>query len=494
MMNFTIREKLLAIVGAMAFAFVVLIIADRYIATRVLLRLSEIQDHYVPMVELGPRLEAEFEHIQRALQDAVAVNDVEALEETHSLMKEFSDELASVREVVGKTQTEAIRVATNDYYNSAYDVSRRLIAAETGESLVISMTAMQKKRSYALLLLKEATVLDKTKITEAFTAAMKAHTQARRIRLCINILCLSIVLLLSVSLSRGIFRSVKDLAIGFSRFGRGDFSHPIVVKSGDEFGSVAARANQMAAQIDDLLKEKQAHEERLKSANTSLALINKELEAFSYSVAHDLRAPLRSMIGFSNVLLEDYSSLLPQEGKDSLQRVVASAQKMSGLIDGLLSLSRLTRKEIRKESVDLSTVAHGVMIDLQKSNPDRAITMGIEKEIVAEGDTQLLQVVLTNLLGNAWKFSSKKPDARIEFGKSNQNGHATYFVRDNGAGFDMKYADKLFGTFQRLHATNEFEGTGIGLATVQRIVHRHGGEIWAVSEPNKGATFYFTLG
>jgi light-regulated signal transduction histidine kinase (bacteriophytochrome) len=199
------------------------------------------------------------------------------------------------------------------------------------------------------------------------------------------------------------------------------------------------------------------------------------------------------MLGFCEIMLEDYQNALDSAGREYLGRIANAARKMGKLIDGLLGLSRLTRKELRKDTVDLSALASTLVADLQRVQPDRKITLVIEPGVQVRGDTTLLQVVLSNLLANAWKFTSKIPEAKIEFGRTERDGKSACYVRDNGAGFDMTYASKLFGVFQRLHSDEDFEGTGVGLATVQRVIQRHGGQIWAEGEPGKGAAFYFTL-
>lgn len=241
-------------------------------------------------------------------------------------------------------------------------------------------------------------------------------------------------------------------------------------------------------------------EERLRNLNAELehhnrelTSVNNELESFSYSVSHDLRAPLRAIDGFSAALLEDCSDSLNREGKEHLQRVRAATARMGQLIDDLLKLARTARSKMVREKVDLSFLAQEIAADLQRSAPERKAHFVIASGITVEGDRGLLRILLENLLGNAWKFTSKRAEAQIEFGIREQGGERTCFVSDNGAGFDMKYADKLFGAFQRLHDVSEFSGTGIGLATVQRIVHRHGGHIWAEGELGKGATFSFIL-
>lgn len=234
-------------------------------------------------------------------------------------------------------------------------------------------------------------------------------------------------------------------------------------------------------------------EHRVRQRTAQLEATNRELEAFSYSISHDLAAPLRSIDGFSQILLEDYAEVLDHEGKDYLSRVRASSQHLGLLIDALLKLSRMTRREIRRESVDLSLTAENIAQVLRISQPDRQAEFVIADGLSIDGDAWLLRIALENLLGNAWKFTGKSLPARIEFGAVEHEGTLAYFVRDNGAGFDMTYADKLFGAFQRLHTFEEFPGTGIGLATVQRIVHRHGGQAWAEGRVGQGATFYFTL-
>jgi light-regulated signal transduction histidine kinase (bacteriophytochrome) len=225
-----------------------------------------------------------------------------------------------------------------------------------------------------------------------------------------------------------------------------------------------------------------------------LQAANKELEAFSYSVSHDLRAPLRAIDGFSQALLEDCTSQLDDQGKNYLNRVRAATQRMGQLIDDMLELSRVTRAEMRREAINLSALATEVLTDLQKSQPERKVDWHVEPELMAEGDPRLLRVVLDNLLGNAWKYSARQSNPRIEFGATrNADGVTEFFTRDNGVGFDMAYAGKLFGAFQRLHTLSEFPGTGIGLATVQRIVHRHGGRVHGEGAMGQGATFYFSL-
>lgn len=234
-------------------------------------------------------------------------------------------------------------------------------------------------------------------------------------------------------------------------------------------------------------------EQRVADRTAALAAANTELEAFSYSVSHDLRAPLRRIDGFSQMLLEDYDERLDSTGRDYLQRIRAACQRMGQLIDDMLALSRLTRADMFSQEVDLSALAQSIGASLEAAQPDRLVELVVAAGLTARGDPHLLRIALENLLDNAWKFTATHPRARIEFGATEMADEVVYFVRDDGAGFDMAYADKLFGAFQRLHTNSEFEGNGVGLVTVKRIIQRHGGRVWAEGVPERGATFYFTL-
>jgi PAS domain S-box-containing protein len=261
-------------------------------------------------------------------------------------------------------------------------------------------------------------------------------------------------------------------------------SSPVRDSSGKLIG-----ASKIARDITDQRRAQEAIQRARDAAETA----SRELEAFSYSVAHDLRAPLRGINGYSVALVEDLGDKLDGEAKEYLERISAGAGRMGQLIDSLLSLSRVSRTDLVRETVNLTGIASAVVEQLRASDPGRVVEFVIEKDLFTNGDPQLLRVLLENLLGNAWKFTSTVNNPRIEFGRVQRDGPTAYFVGDNGAGFDMEYAEKLFAPFQRLHSAREFAGTGIGLATVQRIVGRHGGKIWAEGAVNKGARFHFTL-
>ena len=266
---------------------------------------------------------------------------------------------------------------------------------------------------------------------------------------------------------------------------------------------VQERTAKLAASNAELIREvaerKRAEDDsrslnaQLVQRSAQLEASNKELEAFSYSVSHDLRAPLRGIDGFSQAVLEDYDDKLDDSGRSYLNRVRAASQRMSQLIDAMLNLARLTRAEIHSQTFDMSAVAQSILDDLQKLEPEREVECVVANNLLATADPQLLRAVLENLIGNAWKFTRQQQNPRIEFGHGQYKGQAAFFVKDNGAGFDMTYAHKLFGAFQRLHAYTEYPGVGVGLATVHRIIQRHGGQIWPEGAVDEGATFYFTL-
>lgn len=275
----------------------------------------------------------------------------------------------------------------------------------------------------------------------------------------------------------------------------------------EDFTAEKARLEETQRAMLNLLDDFNMEREKAEAANRELRetidslrlakeaadAANRELEAFAYSVSHDLRAPLRSIAGFSHVLLEDYFHQLDQEGKDALNRIFSATEKMGQLIDDLLNLSRITRTEMRRKRLNMSTMVRNIAEGKKKAQPERVVEFIIENDLLSEGDDHLLNVVFENLIENAWKFTGKRESARIEFGATEEEGRLAYFVRDNGTGFDMAYAGKLFQPFQRMHAMNEFPGTGIGLATVKRIIERHGGRVWIKGEIGKGTTVYFTL-
>ena len=305
-------------------------------------------------------------------------------------------------------------------------------------------------------------------------------------------------LMVSRVLRESIAKPIVELAEVASRVSSGrDYSLRARTAGEGEVALLVSTFNDMLAQIqqrDQSLQESyDLLERRVQERTAELNASNKELEAFCYSVSHDLRSPLRSIDGFSLALLEDHDASLDEDARDHLRRIRAATQRMGMLIDDLLNLSRITRTNLRMEAVDVSAVARMVLTDVAAGQPDRQVDVVVQDGMQASADPRLLRQVFENLIGNAWKFTTRQPAAAIEVGWANRGGAPVFFVRDNGAGFDAAYSDRLFGVFQRLHAMNDYPGTGVGLAIVERIVQRHGGRVWADGAVGSGATFYFTL-
>lgn len=333
------------------------------------------------------------------------------------------------------------------------------------------------------------------------------HIPINRFRnlLLITIFIAAIVaILISLWFSRSVTGPIISLANTVRRVDDGDLSARSELTSDDEVGMLATVFNDMTDKLlglysglEDKVKKRTEEvtklNEELKRHSIELDSINKELETFNYSVSHDLRAPLRAIDGFSLALLEDYNERLDEQGRDYLQRVRAATQRMGHLIDAMLRLSRLSRSEMRIGTVDLSVIAREITNELSKDQPERKAEFIIQDRMTTKGDINLLRILLENLIGNAWKFTANTPEPKIEFGVNLEAGDKVYFVSDNGSGFEMAYANKLFAPFQRLHSDTEFPGLGIGLATVKRIIYRHGGTIRAEAEVGKGAAFYFKL-
>jgi len=484
--KFSLRAKLMAIPLAATLGFLVVIVSNQAVVKKVREHLSVIEGRYIPMMEAGPRIAGEFDRLKRALQDAVSAQDEEALEATrqiHDRLLKAADEIAPVVDGPGLS---VLKEAIRTYYARAFDVSRRLMAGETGTGVVDAITVMQQKEKLASASLAKVTSFDRHHLNEAFASVRSVQARAAGTSFWVGVVSTALVVGFGFAVSRGLLLSLSAFSSGFARFGAGDLKYRVPVTGSDELGQIASQANQMAGQIEELMLE-------LRKKGESLALLNRELESFSYSVAHDLRAPLRAMQGFSKNILEDHAEVLPAEAARQLERIVVASRKMGQLVDGLLSLSQINRKEIVKSGIDLSAYAQDILDGFRDEASPRKASVTVEPNCLAQGDPRLMHVVLTNLLGNAWKFTGKQAEARIEFGRTSKDGQTVFFVRDNGAGFDMRYADKLFGTFQRLNTEDEYAGTGIGLATVQRVIHRHGGTIWAESELGRGTTFFFTL-
>lgn len=309
---------------------------------------------------------------------------------------------------------------------------------------------------------------------------------------------LGLVLLLWLLLYAMLTRRARRIVDTMRRVAEADFSARTGLTGRDEIARIAQALDALTAELGEarrqLQHERDHLEEQVAARTAELARANQELEAFSYSASHDLQAPLRAMRGFAEVLQEDYADKLDAEGRDSLERISRASLRMSRMIEDLLAFARSTRTALHRTPVDLSGRAAEVVMELRERNAQHTFEARIQPGVTALADASLMQSVLANLLGNAWKYSRENEAACVEFGAETVDGETVYFVRDNGVGFDMAEAARLFEPFQRLHRQDRFEGTGIGLATVWRIVQRHGGRIWAEAAPGKGATFRFTLG
>ncbi len=349
-------------------------------------------------------------------------------------------------------------------------------------------------RRFEAQLLNRLSILQQDNLTAAFRLsdlATERSTAAQQWLLVVILSGLALIAMIRMGVSwlihRNVLTPVARLQHAAQQIAAGNWSFEFGTGGTDEIGQLTRSLGSMTQALRNSLGQ-------VERSNRELAALNKELEAFSYSVSHDLRGPLRSMDGFSLVLLEDYGDKLDAEGKDALGRIRAASQRMGGLIDDLLRLSQVTRAELKLKRVDLSGIAQAVAASLQGDRSGRSVEWAIEEGMTITADTELMRILMQNLLQNAWKFTGKTETTTIRVGTLERDGGKVCFVADNGAGFDMKYADRLFGAFQRLHHAGDFPGTGIGLAIAKRIVHRHAGRIWAEAEEGKGATFFFTIG
>lgn len=451
---------------------------------------------------------------QKALKDLATLGRVIAANSTASLA--FANE-ADAREILSALRAEPHIVAAG-----LYDRDGRLFARYPADLASDALPTSPEADGYRFERGHLLGVVAVAQTANARLGSLYLESDVRAIRNAIRLTgiiaaaVMAVALLAAYTLGRLLQGRISDPLLALAETAtavsaREDYSVRAPPLGRDELGVLTDAFNHMLGRIEeqnsvlraskteleqrvaDRTRELQDRNEALRRNAAELAAANTELDAFAYSVSHDLRAPLRSIDGFSQVLLEDYAARLDDSGRDSLQRVRAASQRMALLIDDLLKLARVTRAEMRTEAVDLSAIAQDIIADLRRAAPERPVEFAIAPGLNARGDARLLRVVLENLLRNSWKYTGNRPQPRIEFAKVEENGERVFMVRDNGAGFDMKYANKLFGVFQRLHTAAEFEGTGVGLATVRRIITRHGGRIWAEGVVDKGATFYFTL-
>lgn len=357
------------------------------------------------------------------------------------------------------------------------------VAADVGDEEI--RHRFEAQLSSRLLILQQESLVDAAQLSDQAGARVDAAQQHVAL---VTTAGLTLMALLTVAATwlfrRDVLRPISRLEEATREVASGNWSFELDVGSPDELGELARHFDAMTAAL-------RASFDELELSNRELVALNKELESFSYSVSHDLRSPLRSMDGFSQALLEDYGDRLDDEARDSLQRIRAASQRMGRLIDELLGLARVTRAELRLQEVDLSSMAEEIAAGLSRSQSERHLRWQIEPGIKVHADRELLAIAMQNLLDNAWKFTSKTADAVIRIGTQQGDEGQVCFVADNGVGFDMAYAERLFGAFQRLHHESEFPGTGVGLAIVQRVFRRHGWPLWAKAAIGSGATFFF---
>jgi len=374
---------------------------------------------------------------------------------------------------------------------AAHRVFEELVAAPVADGVNEandeSIRRFEAQLSSRLLILQQESLADAFRLTDFSTERIDA---AQR-RVAIVTLAGLVLIALTTSgaawlIHRKVLAPIAKLEQATREVAAGNWNYKLAIASNDEIG-------EMSRNFDAMTHSLRMSFAQIERSNQELAALNQEIEAFSYSVSHDLRGPLRSMDGFSQALLEDYGDKLDEEAKDSLQRIRAASQRMGRLIDELLGLSRVTRAELTLKPVNLSEVAREIAESLAQQQPTRAVQWKIEEGLTVHADKALIQIAMQNLLENAWKFTSKTDQPVIRVGALERDGKKECFVADNGVGFDMAYADRLFGAFQRLHHESEFPGTGIGLAIVQRIFRRHAGRIWVQAKPGLGATFFFQL-
>jgi signal transduction histidine kinase len=374
---------------------------------------------------------------------------------------------------------------------AAHRLFEELVAAPIAEGSTTadaaSIRRFEDQLSSRLLILQQESLSDAFRLTDFSTERITAAQQ----RVVIVILAGLALIALTTGggawlINRNVLAPIGRLEQATREVAAGNWNYKLAIASNDEIG-------EMSRNFDAMTQSLRMSFAQIERSNQELAALNQEIEAFSYSVSHDLRGPLRSMDGFSLALIEDYGDKLDDEAKDSLQRIRAASQRMGRLIDELLGLSRVTRAELTLKPVNLSEIAHEIAESLAQQQPARVVQWDIEPGLTVRADKALMQIAMQNLLENAWKFTSKTDNPVIRVGAVEHNGQKECFVADNGVGFEMAYADRLFGAFQRLHHESEFPGTGIGLAIVQRIFRRHEGKIWVQAQPGLGATFFFRL-
>ena len=479
-MKFNLRAKLLIGFGLVLGIFLIFIVFELKAEKEQIKVIQDIYEHPLTVTQSVLKANVGIVAMHRSMKDvALSTNETEleqSIAVVNQLEKEVLFELNIVEsKILGDEGRKIVSDAKTAFLKWKLIRSEVIDLMKAGKQQEAAVITKGKGADHVVLLSKKNEILWKYADGKAREFKGKAEkTSKRRFERFLVVIFLAVAasLFISLFISLSISKRVEDFNKVVDRISGGDLSKKIEVKGSDEIAQLSVNFNSMTAR---------------------LLSIHKELESFSYSVSHDLRAPLRSLDGFSKFLLRDYNDKLDERGKDFLNRIRKASQRMGELIDELLKLSRVTRSELIREPTDLSKLAYAIENELKKADPKRRVKFHIKDGLVVNGDKVLLRQVMVNLIGNAWKYTGKSTNAKIEFGATQRDGERAYFVQDNGSGFDMTYANKLFDAFQRLHSTDEFEGIGIGLAIVKRIINRHGGRVWGEGKVNEGATFYFNL-
>jgi signal transduction histidine kinase len=472
------RHRIGLLVSLAATALVAVTIVTLVLGRRAEQQINNVENQYVPLLELDRDTQRITADLMKAVEDAALAAEESRLDDAAKLRTELLARLdAGNAAIVANGGDPAKLVAGFElYYTRARSLATTIIGGKSMAELGAEVDVMRRARRDFLQVLNVSTSPDRTRLAAAFATARASQHESLTIDIVVACSVLLLMGILSGAIIRRTVRSLHAVSDGVERLARGDFATPIDVPPGDEIGDLAREANRTATRLRELREEADREAQRAQTALIetqrqahAAETANKELEAFSYSVSHDLRAPLRAIDGFSQALVEDEAERLSPDGVQHLERIRGGAQRMGELIDDLLRLSRVSRAEFRRDRVDVSALVAVVVDELRKASPERTVEVVIAENVSASADTRLVRVMLENLIGNAWKFTAKVTAPRIELG-----------VRDDA--------------FQRLHSDKEFPGTGIGLATVQRIVLRHSGRIWVEAAVGKGATFLFTLG
>jgi signal transduction histidine kinase len=449
-----------------------------------------LKDKY-PKTVLVTMVTNDLSTIARAMRNTLIMSDRQQLDAELADIDRARDQMtatlerleSSIKDEKGRDLLAQIRIVNSVYIVNEEEFIHLARAGRIGEAknlLLVDLNAYQDDYFSLLdkLRLSQGELMD-----QASAKVNSTHLAARRLMLLVSAVAVLLSIAITWRITRSLLRQLggepKYAAEIARRIADGDLTPDIVIHKRDQ---------------TSLLYVMSIMRDKLAERTAALEATNKELETFSYSVSHDLRSPLRAINGFAQIVMEDYAAELPADAAGYLQRITSASERMNTLIDALLSLSHINQQRLERISVDLSALAENVVEELRAASPERKVDVTIAPGLMAEADSDLCFVVLQNLIGNAWKYSSKVALAEITVGARQQDGETVFYVRDNGAGYDPENADRLFGAFQRLHAPSEFEGSGVGLATVARVVHRHGGRVWSEAAVGKGACFYFTLG